>query len=193
MDLKTLLGAAYKEGMTLEEVDAALADRDLMDKSEAEKLANNRTAATKRLLDAANAKLAEANKHGEATGADLATALARIEVLENENKTAKRNESIAATKASLIAQGYDDALANETAIAMADGDMAKILENQGKFLTSKTQAMKDELLKGTQPPAGGGSGAGVDYTAAKNKALADGNDLEYLRLCREETELNQQK
>ena len=70
MDLKTLLGAAYKEGMTLEEVNAALADRDLMDKSEAEKLANNRAAATKRLLDAANQKLAEANKQGAETGSE---------------------------------------------------------------------------------------------------------------------------
>ena len=193
MDLKKLLGADYKDGMTLEDVNAALANRDFMDKSEAEKLANNRAAATKRLLDAANLKLAEANKQGATTGSDLATALARIETLENENKAAKRDASIATTKASLIAQGYDDALANETAIAMVDGDMAKILENQGKFLTSKTQAMKDELLKGTRPPAGGGSGTGRDYTAAKNKALAEGNDLEYLRLSREEAELNQQK
>ena len=32
--LKELLGDAYKEGMTLEEVEAALAERDLVDRSE---------------------------------------------------------------------------------------------------------------------------------------------------------------
>ena len=189
MDLRTLLGASYKDGITVEEINAALAERDLIDKTEAEKLATNRSAATQRLLDAANKKLAEATKKGNDTGTELADALARIATLEATTKEAERTASIAATKASLIAQGYDDALAGETATAMADNDMAKILENQGKFLAAKTQAIKDELLKGTKPPAGGGSGSGgVDYTAAKSKAIQDGNDLEYLRLCREEAE-----
>lgn len=189
MDLKTLLGDAFKEGMTLEEVETALATRDLVDRSEAENLANNRAAATKRLLDAANKKLAEATKKSTDTGTELTNALERIANLENATKEAERKASIAATKATLIAQGYDETLAAETATAMADNDMAKIIENQGKYLASRTQAIKDELLKGTKPPAGGGSGAGgVDYTAAKEKALQAGNDLEYLRLCREEAE-----
>ena len=194
MDLRTLLGAAYKDGITIEEINAELAGRDLLDRSEAEKMAVSRSAATQRLLDAANKKLEAATKKSTDTGTELADALARIATLETANKAAERNASIAATKASLIAQGYDEALATETATAMADNDMAKILENQGKFLTARTQAIKDELLKGTKPPAGGGSGSGtVDYNAAKAKAIQDGNDLEYMRLCREEAEQNAQK
>ena len=38
---------------------------------------------------------------------------------------------------------------------MEDNDLAKIIENQGKFLASKTQAIKDELLKDTKPPVTG--------------------------------------
>ena len=194
MDLRTLLGAGYKDGITVEEIEAALADRDLLDRSEAEKMVTSRNAATQRLLDAANKKLAEATKKGTETGTELADALARIATLEATTKEAERTASIAATKASLIAQGYDDALAGETATAMADNNMAKILENQGKFLAARTQAIKDELLKGTKPPAGGGSGSGkVDYDAAKAKAVQEGNDLEYLRLCREEAEQTAQE
>lgn len=194
MDLKTLLGAAYKDNMTLADVELALADRELLDKSEVENIVSTRTAAQKRLLDAANKKLAEANQRNTTAGNENAELLERIAALETANKEAERNAGIAATKASLLAQGYDEALATDTATAMADNNMAKIIENQGKFLASKTQAIKDELLNGTKPPAGGGSGTGaVDYTAAKNQAVKDGNDLEYLRLCREESEQTSEK
>lgn len=194
MDLKTLLGAAYKDNMTLADVELALADRELLDKSEVDNIVATRTAAQKRLLDAANKKVAEANQRNTAVGNENAELLERITALETAKKESDRNAGIAATKASLLAQGYDEALASDTAIAMADNNMAKILENQGKFLASKTQAIKDELLNGTKPPAGGGSGSGgVDYNALKNQALKDGNDLEYLRLCREESEQTSEK
>lgn len=189
MDLMTLLGDAYKENMTLDEVNAALAGRDMIDRSE---LTANYV--SKKLFDKTASQLAEAKRQNGAqrTAADDLTAQLqeRIATLENENKEAKRNASIAATKASLIAQGYDDALAAETATAMADNDMAKVLLNQGKYLAAREQAMKDELLKNTRPPAAGGnpSGAPVDFTKAKADALASGDDAAYMRLCREEME-----
>ena len=175
MDLKTLLGAAYKENMTLADIDLALADRELMEKSEVENIVTSRTAATKRLLDAANKKLAEAQKKNTDAGNENAELLERITALETANKEAERNAGIAATKASLLAQGYDEALAADTAIAMADNNMAKILENQGKFLASKTQAIKDELLNGTKPPAGGGSGSGGTRNFEKEIQEANNN------------------
>ncbi len=194
MDLKTLLGDAYKEGMSHEEIDAALADRDLIDKSEAETLATNRAAATKRLLDQANKKLAEATKKSNDAGAENANLLERINALEERDKENTRQATIAQHKASLIGLGYDDALATETATAMVDNDMAKIIVNQGKFQAAREQAMKEDLMKNTENPAGGGSGAGgVDYAAAKAKAIQEGNDLEFLRLSRMEAEQTSEK
>jgi len=70
-----------------------------------------------------------------------------------------------------------------------DGNTAVVLANQGKFLEAKTQSLKDELLRGTLPPAAGGSGPGtIDYARAKADAMQAGDDLEYLRLCRVEAE-----
>lgn len=194
MDLKTLLGDAYKEGMSHEEIDAALADRDLIDKSEAETLANNRSAATKRLLDQANKKLAEAQKKGVDAGNENAALLERINALEERDKENTRQANIATHKASLIALGYDETLATETATAMVDNDTAKVIVNQGKFQAAREKALKEELMNNTGNPAGGGSASGgVDYAAAKAKAAQEGNDLEYLRLCREEAEQTSEK
>ena len=55
-DLQTLLGDAYKEGMTLDEINAALADRELMDKSEMDGYV------PKSLLDKANTEAADYKK-----------------------------------------------------------------------------------------------------------------------------------
>lgn len=154
MDLKTLLGANYREGMTFEEVAAALenvvvyTDEDVRTRFVA-----------KNIFDKTASELAAAKRNGTAAAAqaktELEQAMERIAALETESKEAKRNASIASIKASLLAQGYDDALADETATAMEDNNLAKIIENQGKFLANKTQAIKDELLKDTKPPVTG--------------------------------------
>lgn len=169
MNLKDLLGAAFKDGMTLEEIDAALADRNLLDASEVEKQVNNRTAAQKRLLDAANKKVEEANKKladaeklNTAAGSENAELLARISTLEEERKQDKRAAAIAKDTAAYVAMGYSQELAQSTAEALADGDNAKVTENMSAFIAQKTQsieqAVKDQLLNGTKPPAGGGDG-----------------------------------
>lgn len=190
MTLKDLLGDAYKVSMTAEEIETALAERDLIDRSEAETLATNRAAATKRLLDAANKKLAEANKKNTETGVENANLLERVAALEEDKKNSDRLSNIATHKASLLGQGYADDLATTAATALVDGDIAAFMVAQGKFNEAQKQAWKDEILKGTGDPAGGGSGAGTDYTTLKAKALADGNDLEYMRLSRMESEQN---
>lgn len=183
MDLKTLLGDAFKEGMTLAEVEAALADKDMIDRSEAETMATNRAAATKRLLDTANKKLAEAQKKGTETGNENAALLERINALEERDKANTRLSNIATHKASLIAQGYAEDLASATAEALVDGNTAVVLANQGKFLAAQTAKIKEDLLKGTKPPAAGGnSGGAVDYAKAKEKALAAGDSMEFARL-----------
>lgn len=171
MDLKTLLGTAFKEDMTLADVETALAERELVDKSEMDTLVNNRTAATKRLLDAANKKLEEANKkladaekRNTDAGNENAGLLDRIAALETEAAANKRTAAIEKDVAAYVALGYSAELARSTAEALADGDSAKVTENMSVFIAQKTQsieqAVKDQLLKDTKPPAGGGDGGG---------------------------------
>lgn len=169
MTLKDLLGNAFKEDMTLADIDAALTERDLMDKSELDNLVNNRTAAQKRLLDAANKKLEEANKkladaqkRNDDAGNENASLLERIAALETEAAASKRAAAISKDVAAYVALGYPEDLARSTAEALADGDNAKVTENMGVFIAQKTQSIeqsvKDQLLNGTKPPAGGGDG-----------------------------------
>lgn len=191
MNLKSLLGRDYRDGMTLEEVDSILAGKDLIDRSQAETDANNKMAAQKRLYDKALKELAAERRKNTDAGAENANLLERIAALEEAERVSARLSNIATHKASLIAQGYSEDLASSTAEALVDGNTAVVLANQGKFLEAKTQSLKDELLRGTLPPAAGGSGTGAtDYAKAKSEAMQAGDDLEYLRLCREEAELN---
>lgn len=67
-----------------------------------------------------------------------------------------RNSKVAGFKAELLALGYDEALADDTAAAMADGDAEKVLSNQKKHLDAAMKKARGEALKDTPPPAGGG-------------------------------------
>ena len=196
MTLQELLGTDYREGMTVEEITTALATRTLVDESQVDTLVNNRTAAQKRLLDAANKKLADAQKQNNDVNTQNADLLARISTLEEGAKADKRDKEIAQNKASLIAQGYDEALATETATAMADNDMAKILLNQGKYLKAREEAMREEMLKGTKPPAAGGAAAGGssrDFEKEIQEAQAAHDFARARALMREKAAAEQKK
>lgn len=87
--------------------------------------------------------------------------------MKKELDELRKDKTISEYKAKLIAQGYDEALAADTAQAMVDGDTAKVFANQGKFLEDYAKKVKADALKKTpKPPAGDG---------------ADGMTLEKLR------------
>lgn len=68
MDIKTLLGDAYKDGMTLDEINAALADKNFVDPTTLPK------SVEKTVFDKTASELAKANK--------------RVKELEEANMTA---------------------------------------------------------------------------------------------------------
>ena len=188
MDLKAILGDQYKENMTLAEVETALSGITMHTDAEVRE-----QFVSKKLFDKTASDLAAAKRGAAAAGekakTDLDTALERIATLEAESKAAKRESDIAKNTAAYVALGYSQELAKSTAEAMADGDTAKVNANLAAFVAQKTQSIKEELMKGTKPPAAGGSASsGVDYAKAKADALATGNDIEYMRLCAEEVE-----
>lgn len=83
-----------------------------------------------------------------------------LEKLKKELETMKLEKTIAGNKAQLVALGYDETLAEDTAKAMAGGDAMKVFANQKKFLESHDKAYKAKLMgEGSKPPAGGSGGA----------------------------------
>jgi hypothetical protein len=150
MKLKDLLKDAYKEGITVEEIEAALADVEVpADQSaELERLKN------------ANTKLSSENaewkrKHREALSEEERKAQEtadRMKQLEEQNAALLRESGVAKHKAKFLGMGYEEALANDAAVAMVDGDMEKLFTYQQKHQDALEKKIRADVLKGTPKP-----------------------------------------
>lgn len=170
--LSDLLGSAYKEGMTEAEISAALESMGQGNEAELNRL--------KTALSKANSEAAEYKKQlrGKQTEDEAAAAAQKEEhdKLVKENTDLKRSITLSDHKAKLIAMGYDEKLADETAAAMVDGDMAKVMANQSKFLeVQKKNIQADQMRHTPRPTAGADENGGMDYAKKIAEAQASGN------------------
>lgn len=81
-----------------------------------------------------------------------------IAKLQEQVAELTRQNTIASYTAQFTALGYDAELAQATAIATADGDVATVFENQRKFLEQHDKDTKANILKQTPKPGQGGTG-----------------------------------
>ena len=95
--------------------------------------------------------------------------------MEKELAELRKDKVVSDYKAKYIAQGYDEALATETAEALAAGDMDKVFANQQKFLAGYSKTVKAEALKGTPKPPAGGSSTGTDFAKKIEEAQKMGD------------------
>ena len=150
MKLKDLLKDAYKEGMTIEDIESALAEVEIPAdmSSEIER------------LKSANSKLSSENaewkrKHREALSEEERKAQEvadRMKQLEEQNATLLRESGVAKHKAKFLAMGYDETLASDAAAAMVDGDTEKLFTYQQKHQEALEKKIRADALKGTTPP-----------------------------------------
>lgn len=126
-----------------------------------------------------SAEIADLGKYKEAT--DKATKEAaeykkQLKALQEQQKTGNskaddtiaelqkqvaeltRQNTIASYTAQFTALGYDAELAQATAIATADGDVATVFANQRTFLEAHDKQTKADILKQTPKPGQGGTG-----------------------------------
>ena len=104
----------------------------------------------------------------------------KLAQMEQELADLRKGKTVSEYKAKFVAQGYDEALAEETAKALADGDSAKVFANQSKFLEEYAKKVKADAIKKTpKPGAGAGSGSGtegaVDYCKNLDDAQKNGD------------------
>jgi len=92
-----------------------------------------------------NAKLSEDEKKRRQEQEDR-------EKLQSAYDQLLRDSKISKFKAELLAMGYEDKLASETAEAMVDGDNDKVFANQKKQLEVVQKAARAEALKNTPKP-----------------------------------------
>lgn len=155
MDIKALLGDTYKEGMTLTEIETALAAVELpTDNTEIERL---KAAVSKSNSEAAELKKQLRTKLTEDEAAKLKDAEDR-EKLQSDYNALLTKVTISENKAKLLAIGYDDKLADETAEAMVNGELEKVFTNQKKHMENLEKKIRADVLKETPKPAPGGAG-----------------------------------
>ena len=155
MNIKDLLGNKYKEGMTVEEIETALADVEMPVDNSAE-IDRLKTALSKSNSEAAESKrqLREKMSADEIKAKEDAEEMERLRA---ENANLVREKTISTYKASYLSIGYDDKLAEETAKAVVDGKFDKVIENQKKHLDAVEKKVRQDVLKDTPRPEGGSS------------------------------------
>ena len=150
MKFKDLLKDAYKDGMTLEEVEAALADIEFPEDQTAE------VERLKAALSKSNSENAEwKKKHRDALSEEEKKAQETadlIKQLQERNATLERESGLAKHKAKFLAMGYEDALATDAAAAMVDGDTEKLFSYQQKHQEALEKKIRADALKGTPKP-----------------------------------------
>lgn len=140
------------ESMTTDEKIKALEEFEYNDNST--ELERYKAAASKANSEAASWK----KKHNELLSEDerkkqeQADSLAQMQSELEELRTSKK---ISEYKAKFVAQGYDEALAEDTAKAMAAGNSEKVFANNQKFLDDYAKRVKADALKKTPRPTPG--------------------------------------
>jgi len=99
----------------------------------------------------------------------------RFAQMEKELNDLRKGKTVSEYKAKFIAQGYSEALAEDTAQALADGDTAKVFVNQQKFLDEYAKTVKADALKKTPKPAAGSGSTEIDYDKKIEEAQQSGN------------------
>lgn len=165
--LKALLGDAYKEGMTIEEIETALESVSLPGDLQKE------VDTLKKALDKSNSEAAESKRklREKQTAEEKAKEEQELanKALHEELEALKKEKAISDNKAKLLAVGYDEVLAADSAQAIVDGDMEKFFANQKAYVEKVKKATTEELMRKTPtPPAGGSS----EMTKAQYRALS---------------------
>lgn len=90
-----------------------------------------------------------------------------------ELEALRRESLVSKNKSRLIALGYEEALADETAEAMADGKIEKVFANQKKHLEAFEKKVRAEALKNTPKPTGDGDGKTITLKDFRAMSPAD--------------------
>ena len=189
-DIQSLLGDAYKEGMTLEEINAALADRELVDKSQYEGFV------PKSLLEKANSEAADYKKKWKAASSDQEQkAIEDAEkqaAIEEELKSLRRSNKVSEYEKQHLALKYDEKDAKEIAEALYDGDMDTVFRLQKKHEEALQKSIKADLMKQMPTPPSGNQTT-IDYSKQIAEAQASGNMALMAALIRQQSEANAPK
>ena len=189
-DLKELLGDAYKEDMTLEDINAALAERELVDKSQFDGFV------PKSLLEKANSEAADYKKRWKTAASEqeqkqIEEAEKQAQI-EEELKTLRRSSKVSEYEKQHLALKYDEKDAREIAEALYDGDMDTVFRLQKKHEEALQKSIKADLMKDMPTPPAGNQTT-IDYSKQIADAQASGDMALMASLIRQQAAANAPK
>lgn len=168
--LSELLGTAYKDGMTEDEISTALEKALRENNSNLTKLksafdkASSDLAKTKKALED---KMTEEEKQKK-DQKDL------IDRLVADNEAMKERIAVTDNKARYLALGYPEDLAQSSAEAMFKGDNDTVFKNQKAFFDMKEKAIREDVMTGTK---GLSAGSGEKVLTKEEFAQMDTYEL----------------
>lgn len=154
MDLKELLGEQYKDGMTVEEINEALAKVQMPkdNSAEIEKLKASISSANseaKKYKDELKAKLSEEELKAKEDAE-------KWEKIMQERDALLKEKNISNNKAKFLENGFTAELAESSAKALVDGDFDTVFKNLGVHAQNLEKKFKADNIGKTPKPAGGG-------------------------------------
>lgn len=171
--LQDLLGNAYKEGMTEDELSKAIEKAVNAKEKQAEQdLTKIKNAFNKASSEVAEYKhkLQEHLSDEEKKSSEQADLLKQ---LQEENAAFKRQSAIAENRAKFISFGYAEDLAQKTAEALFDGDLETVFANHKTAWEAKEKEIRAGVMKSTPVPPAGGSTASTSVTRESIMQIKD--------------------
>ena len=188
MDLKEMLGEAYKEGMTLEEVETALAGIETpKPKDNSDEIAKLKESVTRANAEASKYKK-ELNAKLSADELKAKEDAENLQKLMDERDALLKEKNMSNYRAKFLENQYDKDLAEKSAEALVDGDYKTVFELLGKHLTNMEKKFKAEHIDRTPKPTGGDEGEHIPTKDEFNKM----SYTELNKLYREQPEIYKQ-
>lgn len=95
------------------------------------------------------------------------------EELQSKYEKLLHDSEVSKNKSKLLALGYEEKLADETAEAMASGDLEKVMANQKKHLDTFEKKIRAEALKDTPKPTGDGDNKTMTLEALRKMSPSE--------------------
>ncbi|MBO7132256.1 hypothetical protein J6V85_03325 [Candidatus Saccharibacteria bacterium] len=166
MDLKTVLGDAYRDDMTLSDVEAALKDVDIykgyVSKDTADKYASEAAQYRKEL----KAKMSQSEL-------EQTEAAEKMNQLQTDYDSLLRKVKMSENRAEFLRLGYDEKLAAESAEALINNDLVTVFKNQEKFINQVRESVKADLQKQIPTPQSNAGVVSVNYADQIDAAIAE--------------------
>lgn len=113
--------------------------------------------------------------------------------IKTELETLRKDKAVSENKARFLGLGYEAKLAEETAKALADGNIDKVFANQAIHLETVTKVAKASALANDPAPAAGAGTQAIDYSKEIAAAQANSDFGLAAMLMRQQQEITNKK